>query len=61
MQYSHVQVFISSVSGDWDLLDFLINKNINIHILSTFEKPDYGLRILLSPQLLLENSVCIKA
>lgn len=38
MKYIQVkQVFISSVSGDCNLLDFLINENITIYILSTSE------------------------
>lgn len=58
MKYIQVkQVSISSVSGDWNLLDFLINKNITTYILSTFEKSDYEVRIHVSPQIFLESSV----
>lgn len=46
------QVFISSVSDGWDLLDFLINKNVTIYILSTSEKSDYEVRIHISPDTL---------
>lgn len=51
------QVFISSVSGDWNLFDFLINKNITISILNTSEKSDYEVRIHISPQILLKGSM----
>lgn len=38
MKYIQVkQVFISSVSDDCNLLDFLINENITTYILSTSE------------------------
>lgn len=38
MKYIQVkQVFISSVADDCNLLDFLINENITIYILSTSE------------------------
>lgn len=61
MKYIQIkQVFISSVSGDWNLLDFLINKNITISILSTSEKFDHEVRIHISPQILLKGSVSIK-
>lgn len=53
------RVLISSVSDDWNLLDFL-NKTITIYILSTSEKSDYEVRIHISPQILLEGSVSIK-
>lgn len=58
MKYIQVkQVSISSVSGDWNLLDFLINKNITIYILSTSEKSNYKVGIHVSPQIFLESSV----
>lgn len=58
MKYIQVkQVFISSVSGDWNLFDFLINKNITISILNTSEKSDYEVRIHISPQILLKGSM----
>lgn len=48
MKYIQVKhVSISFASGDWNLLDFHINKNIAA--LSTSEKSDYEVRIHLSP------------
>lgn len=42
MKYIQVKhVFISSPSGDWNFLDFIINKNIATYIQSTSEKSDH--------------------
>lgn len=58
MKYIQVkQVSISSVSSDWNLLDFLINENITIYILSTSEKSHYEVGIHVSPQIFLGSSV----
>lgn len=55
IQVKHV--FISFAAGDWNWLDFHTNKSIAS--LSTSEKSDYEVRIHVSPQALLESSVCL--